>query len=99
MPTVSVKLPEETKQRIQSVAQSQGITAHAVMVDAIEAALSRVEYHNALAAIALRARAQVVESGKVFDGPAFSAYLKAKVLGKKPARPRPVSLKSVVSGR
>ena len=97
MPTLSVKLPEQTKQRIQSVAQSQGITAHAVMVNAIESALAEADHHNAIVATALRAREQVLASGKVLDGKAFGDYLKARVRGKSTRRPRPIGLKSIVS--
>ncbi len=97
MPTLSVKLPEETKQRIQSVAQSQGTTVHAVMVNAIEAALCTAEHQNSLVAAALRARNQVLVSGTILDGKAFGDYLKAKARGEKVRRPRPISLKSLVS--
>ncbi len=92
MPTLSVKLPEETKRRVQALAQSQGITAHALMVNAVEAALATAETHNALMATALRAREQVVATGKVVDGRAFGDYLKAKVRRQATHRPRPIDL-------
>lgn len=94
MPTLSVKLPEETKQRVQALARSQGITAHAVMVSAVEAALSAAESHSALVATALRARAQVQvqEAGKVIEGRAFGDYLKAKVRGQASVKPQPIDL-------
>ncbi len=98
MPTLSVKLPEETKQRIQSLAKRQGITAHAVMVSAIEGALDNADHHNALVASALRAREQVLASGKVLEGKSFGDYLKAKARGQKVKRPQSVSLKTFVSG-
>ncbi len=97
MPTLSVKLPEETKQRIQSVAQNQGTTVHAVMVNAIESALRTAEHQNSLVAAALRAREQVIATGTVLDGKAFSDYLKAKTRGEKVRRPRPIGLKSLIS--
>ncbi len=99
MPTLSVKLPEETKQRIQSVARIQGTTVHAVMVGAIESALAKAEHQNLLVAAALRAREQVLASGTVLDGKAFGDYLKAKVRGQNTRRPRPIGLKAIVSGR
>ena len=97
MPTLSVKLPEETKQRIQSLAKTQGTTTHAVMVSAIEGALDTAEHHNALVASVLRAREQVLASGKVLEGKGFGDYLKAKARGQKAKRPAPVALKTVVS--
>jgi predicted DNA-binding protein len=98
MPTLSVKLAEETKQRLQSLAKNQGTTAHAVMVSAIEGALDTVEHHNALVASALRAREQVLASGKVLDGKSFGDYLKGKSRGQKAKRPAAVALKTFVSG-
>ena len=97
MPTLSVKLTEETKQRIQSVAQSQGTTVHAVMVQAIESALSSAEHRNSLLAAALRAREQVLVTGTVLDSRAFADYLKAKARGEKVRCPRPIRLTSLVS--
>lgn len=97
MPTLSVKLPEETKQRIQSLAKRQGTTAHAVMVNAIEGALAKEEHHSTTVAAALRARAAVVASGTVVDGKSFGDYLKAKARGHKVKPPKAVSLKSIVS--
>ncbi len=97
VPTLSVKIPEETRQRIQSVAQSQGTTVHAVMVNAIQSALSTAEHQNSLVAAALRARQQVVAGGTVLDGKTFGDYLKAKARGEKVRRPQPIALKSLVS--
>lgn len=97
MPTLSVKLPEETKQRIQAVAQSQCITVHAVMVRAIESALLNAEHQNSLLASALQAREQVLATGTVLDGRAFVDYLRAKARGEKVRRPRPIQLTSLVS--
>lgn len=97
MPTLSVKLPEETKQRIQLVAQNQGTTVHAVMVEAVMAALAEAEHQQSLVAAALQARQQVLATGKVMEGEAFGEYLKAKARGEKVRRPRPVGLKSLVA--
>lgn len=88
MPTVSVKLADETKLRLNRLAASQGVTAHALMVGAIESALSRAEQHNAFVADALRSHKQVVDSGQVIDGAEFSDYLKARARGLKVARPK-----------
>jgi predicted DNA-binding protein len=88
MPTVSVKLAEETKLRLNRLAASQGVTAHSLMVDAIESALSSAEEHSAFVVDALRSRKQVVASGQVIEGKAFSDYLKAKARGLKAVRPK-----------
>ena len=97
MPTVSVKLAEETKLRLNRLAASQGVTPHAVMVNAIESTLSNAENHSAFVADALRSRQRVVESGQVIDGAAFGKYLTARARGQKAARPKPVRIDSLVA--
>ncbi len=97
MPTLSVKLPEETKVRLNQLAVDQGVTSHALMVNAIESALSTAEKHSAFVADALRSRQQTIASGQVLDGAAFSDYLKAKARGLKVTRPKPVRLERLVS--
>ena len=96
MPTVSVKLAEETKLRLNRLAASKGVTSHAFMVDAIESALSGAENHSAFVADALRSRSQVISSGQVIDGAAFSDYLKTRARGLKAVRPKPVRIESVL---
>lgn len=88
MPTVSVKLAEDTKLRLNRLAAHQGVTPHAVMVNAIESALSHAEQQQAFVAQALRSRKQTLSSGQVIDGAAFGDYLKAKVRAQKSARPK-----------
>ena len=97
MPTVSVKLAEETKLRLHRLAATQGVTPHAIMVNAIESTLSHAENHSAFVADALRSRQQVVQSGRVIDGVAFAEYLKARARGLKATRPKPVRIDSWVA--
>jgi predicted transcriptional regulator len=96
MPTLSIKLPEETKIRLNQLAVSQGVTSHALMVHAIESALSTAEKHSAFVADALRSRKQTIASGQVLDGAAFAEYLKAKARGLKVSRPKPVRIESLL---
>lgn len=97
MPTVSVKLAEETKLRLNRLATSQGVTPHAVMVNAIESTLSNAENYSAFVADALRSRQRVVESGQVIDGAAFGKYLKARARGLKATRPKPVRIDALLA--
>lgn len=94
MPLVSVKLAESTKQRVADMATTQGSTSHAVMVQAIESAVARAEPYDAFVSDALAARDAVYETGKVYDGAEFAAYLRAKTRGEKAVKPRMKSLKS-----
>ncbi len=89
MPNLSVKLDEATRQRLLAQATHQGITPHALMLRAIAAELDRAEEKGAFVMRALQARDRVLAGGQVFDGPAFSDYLRARARGED--RPRPAS--------
>lgn len=94
MPLVSVKLPESTKQRVADMAAAHGSTSHAVMVQAIESAVERSQTYDAFVDDAIKAREAAYESGKVYDGAEFAAYLRAKTRGEKVIKPRMKLLKS-----
>lgn len=96
MPTVSVKLPDATKARIDRVAASKGTSAHALMVEAIESKLDSEEGHDAFVQAALRSRGEMLATGKAYDGDEFLAYARARLRGEKPVRPRPKSIKSLL---
>ena len=94
MPLVSVKLSESTKQCVATLANAQGSTPHAVMVQAIESAVARFEPYDAFVNDALRAREAVYQTGKVYDGAEFATYLRARVRGENAVKPRMKSLKN-----
>ena len=87
MPTVSVKLPATTKEQLDRLASLQGISPHALMVQAIEDTLDAQEAHQALLARAESSRRKVDAGGVVLDGPAFADYLRANVRGQPITRP------------
>ena len=93
MPNLSIKLDEATRQRMQEVAAGQGITPHAFMVKAIGAELEQAEAEAAFVARALAARAQVIATGQVIDGPDFADYLRRRARGQPATRPaaKPIS--------
>ncbi len=88
MATTSLKLPDELKQRAVNAAQQLGISPHAFMVSAIEQAAAATEQRARFIADAKLARAEMIDTGKGFDAGDVHAYLKAKVAGKKPAKPK-----------
>ncbi len=96
MRTVSVKLSDATRARVEAQAASHGTSAHAFMVEAIEAHLHGQEKQDAFIQEALAARTQMIESGKAFDGDEVLGYLRAKARGERPARPRAKSLRNLV---
>jgi predicted transcriptional regulator len=87
MANLSVKLDEATRQRLQKVAEHQGLTPHALMVKAIASELERAEAQEAFVARALTARERVVAGGQVVDGPAFADYLRRRMRGEASQRP------------
>ena len=96
MPTISVKLSDATKARIDRLAASNDTTPHAVMVGAIESALDSQEKHGAFVARALRSRDEMIEGGRALDGDEVIAWLRARGRGDRPAKPRLKSVKTLV---
>lgn len=96
MPNVSVKLSDAVKARIDRLAASTGTTPHAFMVEALESALESSEKHSAFVEAAIRAKNEMIASGKAYDSREFIAYAKAKLRGEKASRPRLKSIKSLL---
>ena len=88
MTTTSLKLPAELKQRAAAIAQRAGITPHAFMVGAIEQAASAAEQRTAFVESALAARDEMRRTGKGYDAEEVHAYVKARIAGTKPAKPK-----------
>lgn len=96
MRTVSVKLPDTTRLRIEAIAAGKGTSAHAFMVEAIETRLQSEEKHGVFVQEALKSRDQMIDSGKAFDGDDVIAYLNAKARGERAARPRLKAIKTIL---
>jgi predicted transcriptional regulator len=94
MSTTSLKLPDELKQRAIAVAQEQGVSPHAFMVQAIERAATAGEQRAGFIAEAQAAREQTLKSGKGYDADDVHAYLKARIAGKKSTKPKAKSWRS-----
>lgn len=88
MSTTSLKLPEKLKQRAASAAQSQGVSTHAFMVNAIEQAAIAAEYRANFIASAKAARKQMLDTDKGFDFDEVHAYIQARIAGKKTTKPK-----------
>lgn len=87
MPTTSLKLPDELKQRAAKAAEELGISLHAFMIDAIRQAADAVEQRSEFVAQALAARAEMLQNGLGHDADDVRLYLR-KRSGEKQA-PRP----------
>ncbi len=88
MPTVSVKLSDATRESLAQIAQSRGVSPHALMVDAIEGSLAKAQQQDSFIRKALQAREQLVQTGQVMEPDAFAQYLQAIASGKPRRRPQ-----------
>ena len=97
MATISVKLSDSTRDRVQTAALNLGLTPHALMVHAIEDAVEQAETRQTLIEQALASRQRVAQTGLVVDGAAFGDYLKAKVRGQTTKRPQAVGIENFIT--
>lgn len=90
--STTLKLPENLKRRIAPLASSAGKTPHAWMVDALEIQAALAEKRKLFVAAAVAAEKEVEKTGLVYNADDVFAYLKDKLAGRKPKRPRSVRL-------
>lgn len=88
MATTSLKLSDELKLRAVAVAQRQGVSPHAFMVEAIEHAATAAERRAGFVEEAQVARALMLETDKGFDADEVHAYLKARIVDRQSAKPK-----------
>ncbi|TMG87465.1 MAG: hypothetical protein E6H78_01220 [Betaproteobacteria bacterium] len=86
--STTLKLPEALKARVGAAAAAAGKTPHAFMVEAIELQTALSERRREFLGAALAAREEVAQYGLVLDGDEVLSYLKARLEGRRPARPR-----------
>jgi predicted transcriptional regulator len=91
MPVTSLKLPNELKERVQSLVTGTGRSAHAFMVEAIERAAQAEELRRRFGADADAAERETLKSGKAYDAREVFSYLEARSRGKRVSRPRAAS--------
>ena len=92
MPTTTLKLPEDLKERIAAAAAAAGKTSHAFMVEAITSQTALAERRSAFVAAAQRAEQEVAEYGLVYDADEVFSYLQDKLKGKQAKRPKAIKL-------
>lgn len=91
MSTTSLKLSDELKQRAVAAAEKKGISPHAFMVHAIEQAATSAERRAAFVDAAQAAREQTLKTGKGYAASEVHDYLKARIAGRKSAKPKAIS--------
>lgn len=88
MTTTSLKLSDELKQRAIAAAEKKGVSPHAFMIHAIEQAATAAERRASFVSDALAAREQMLVTGKGYEASEVHAYLKARLSGDRPAKPK-----------
>jgi predicted DNA-binding protein len=94
MPTTTIRLPEDLKQRVARAAERAGTTAHALILDAIAAHVDEEDRRNDFYDIAQQRYAGIVDSGKTIPWKTMRTYLEKRLAGKKSRRPAPRKLGS-----
>lgn len=98
MSNLSVKLDDSTHQRLKSIAAREGVTPHALMVQAIGGELDRIEEQQSFVERARQSLARAEAGAPVCDGLAYAAYLRERVRAslhsEKPSikKPKPTTL-------
>ena len=92
--TTTLKLPEELKSRIASLAESAGKTPHAFMVEALEAETQRSELRRDFVSAALTAEQDVAAYGEVYAMDAVHRHFADKLVGKPARQLKPTTLAS-----
>ncbi len=92
MPTTTIRLPEELKDRVAHAAKRAGMTSHAFILDAIAQRVKQEEQRNDFLDTAERRYAEIVATGKTIPWEEMRTYLENRLAGKKTARPTPRKL-------
>ena len=94
MATTSLKLSDELKQRAIAAAEKKGVSPHAFMVQAIERAATAAESRASFVSEAQAVPEKMCSTGKGFDVNEVRAYLKARIAGNNPVKPKAKSSQS-----
>jgi predicted transcriptional regulator len=88
--TTTLKLPAPLKARITPLAEAAGKTAHAWMIDALEAQAALAEMREAFIAEAEASAADIDAGGQLYAAEDVRAYVVARAAGKPAPRPAPM---------
>ena len=87
MPTTTVRLPAELKERVARAAKRAGTSAHALILDAIAERVDEEEQRNDFRDTAERRYAEIVASGRAIPWSEMRTYLEQRLAGEQAARP------------
>ena len=87
MSTTSLKLPDDVKHLVAEAAESQGVSAHAFVVQAVADAATNARRRAQFVASAVAARQDMLATGKGYAADEVHAWLRARAAGQATARP------------
>jgi predicted transcriptional regulator len=87
MPTTTIRIEDELKERIAAAAELSGKTAHAFILDAIAQTVEQVEVDAEFDRLADQRWAKVLATGKTVGWDEAKAYLEARGRGAKARKP------------
>lgn len=90
--TTSLKLPDELKDKVASLAEGVAQTPHAYMVEAIAERVARDEKRRAFLDDANRALRNFKRTGIAYTLADVEKYMLAKAAGNNPRKPKPIKV-------
>jgi predicted transcriptional regulator len=90
--TTSLKLPDQLKEKVSTLAQGVAQTSHAYMVEAIAEKVARDEKRRAFADAANRSLEHFKRTGVAYTHAEVAKYIASKAAGKNPRKPKPIKV-------
>jgi predicted transcriptional regulator len=87
MPTTTIRIDEQLKERIAAAAERAGKTSHAFILDAIAGTVEQVEQDEAVHRVADARWAKVLATGKTVPWDDAKAWIEARLRGERPRKP------------
>lgn len=87
MPTTTIRLSEDLKERVASAAKRAGTTAHGFILAAIAEKASLEELRAEFDVEAEERYSHIVDTGKTIPWQEMRTYLEARIAGKVPKKP------------
>ncbi|NTV95710.1 MAG: ribbon-helix-helix protein, CopG family [Thiobacillus sp.] len=91
--TTTIKLQDSLKERIAQAAAATGKSAHAFMVEALQAQTELAERRLEFIESARLAEAEVAQFGLVYDADEVFSHIQARLDGRRSERPKPTKLR------
>jgi predicted transcriptional regulator len=92
VPTTTIRLPEDLKERVSRAAERAGTTSHAFILEAVAEKVAEAEQRNAFRDLAQQRYAQITASGETLPWSEMRDYLSERSTGRTPPLPQPRKL-------